>query len=62
MIHIYITKTKIIMKNLKNLNRSALKTIRGGAVPLGCNSWDPRARCCRVWDDGYQDNPTCPTP
>ncbi|WPO81801.1 hypothetical protein SD427_13600 [Chryseobacterium sp. JJR-5R] len=50
------------MKNLRNLNRSALKTIRGGAAPLGCNNWDPRARCCRAWDAEYQNNPTCPTP
>lgn len=50
------------MKNLKKLQKGELKTIRGGAAPLGCNNWDPRARCCRAWDDGYQDSPTCPTP
>ncbi|MFP3592779.1 hypothetical protein SB689_12520 [Chryseobacterium sp. SIMBA_038] len=44
------------------MNKSELKTIKGGSVPLGCISWDPRARCCRSWDDENQNKPTCPTP
>ncbi|WP_156062464.1 bacteriocin-like protein [Chryseobacterium ginsenosidimutans] len=50
------------MKNLKKLKKSELKTIKGGSAPLGCNNWNPAARCCRVWDAEHQDNPTCPTP
>lgn len=51
-----------VMKNLKKLKNSELKTIKGGAVPLGCNNWNPLARCCRVWDSEHESNPTCPTP
>lgn len=51
-----------IMKNLKKLKKSELKTIHGGSAPLGCNNWNPIARCCRVWDSEHSGNPTCPTP
>jgi hypothetical protein len=50
------------MKNLKKLKRTELNTILGGVVPVGCSNWNPRERCCRAWDDGYQDKPTCPAP
>ncbi|MDN3691926.1 hypothetical protein QWZ06_06495 [Chryseobacterium tructae] len=51
------------MKNLKKLRKGELKTIQGGnipVVPIGCNLWDERARCCKEWDWGHSDKPTCP--
>ncbi|MBK1896060.1 bacteriocin-like protein [Chryseobacterium paridis] len=48
------------MKNLRKLNKRELKTIKGGNVPIGCNSWDPRARCCNAWDTDHCQNATCP--
>ncbi|MDR6920659.1 MULTISPECIES: bacteriocin-like protein [Chryseobacterium] len=48
------------MKNLKKLNRGELRTIKGGIIPLGCNRWDGRNRCCREWAPDYCNQPTCP--
>ncbi|REC59870.1 hypothetical protein DRF65_23440 [Chryseobacterium pennae] len=51
-----------IMKNLRKLEKKDLKTIHGGnipVVPIGCNNWDARARCCREWDWEHSNNPTC---
>ncbi|MDQ0782687.1 hypothetical protein QF044_002541 [Chryseobacterium sp. W4I1] len=48
------------MKNLKKFKREELKTIKGGNVPIGCNSWDPKLRCCRAWASDYCSNMTCP--
>jgi len=48
------------MKNLKKLNRGELRTIKGGIIPIGCNSWDGRNRCCREWAPDYCNQPTCP--
>ena len=48
--------------NFKKLNKRELKTIQGGnipVVPIGCNSWDFKARCCRDWDWEHSENPTC---
>lgn len=48
------------MNNLRKLNKKELKTIKGGNVPLGCNSWNPQARCCMEWAPDYCGNRTCP--
>ncbi|MCJ7932777.1 MAG: hypothetical protein MUW56_03870 [Chryseobacterium sp.] len=48
---------------MKKLKKGELKTIKGGnipPVPIGCNSWDFKAGCCREWDSDHWDNPTCP--
>ncbi|WP_160139436.1 hypothetical protein [Chryseobacterium sp. c4a] len=50
------------MKNLRKLEKKILKTINGGnipVVPIGCNIWDSRARCCKEWDWEHSGNPTC---
>ncbi|WP_164465226.1 bacteriocin-like protein [Chryseobacterium lactis] len=49
------------MKNLKKLTSRELKTIKGGIIPIGCNNWDPRKRCCREWDTDHWENPVCPS-
>lgn len=48
------------MKNLKKIRREELKAIKGGRPPLGCNSWNPTAMCCRSWDPDYCGQRTCP--
>ena len=48
-----------IMKNLKKLNKSDLKSINGGRPAIGCRDWDNRSACCREWANGYCGN-TCP--
>lgn len=48
------------MKNLKKIKRGELKTIKGGRPPLGCNSWNPVAMCCRSWAPDYCGQTTCP--
>jgi hypothetical protein len=60
-IDIYCTKQiKIFtMKNMRKLNKSDLRVIKGGIIPIGCNSWDPKVRCCRSWDAEHAGNPTC---
>ncbi|MFC4383640.1 MULTISPECIES: bacteriocin-like protein [Chryseobacterium] len=50
------------MKNLRKLEKRELKNIHGGdipVVPIGCNIWDFRARCCKEWDWEHSGNPTC---
>ncbi|WP_410494440.1 bacteriocin-like protein [Chryseobacterium sp. CH1] len=50
------------MENLRKLEKRELKTINGGnipVVPIGCNIWDARARCCKEWDREYSDRPIC---
>ncbi|WP_343610528.1 hypothetical protein [Chryseobacterium oranimense] len=47
------------MKNMRKLNKSDLRVIKGGIIPIGCNSWDPKVRCCRSWDAEHAGNPTC---
>ncbi|WP_347217109.1 hypothetical protein [Chryseobacterium sp.] len=51
------------MKNLKKLEKRVLKTIKGGGyipdIPIGCNDWDFKGRCCREWDWENQGNKTC---
>lgn len=54
---------KNLKSNMKKLKKQELKTINGGdipVVPIGCNNWDARARCCREWDSDHWDNPICP--
>lgn len=48
------------LTNMKKLKKVELKTIKGGLIPIGCTSWDPRKRCCRSWDDDHMNNPVCP--
>ncbi|MDP9960419.1 hypothetical protein [Chryseobacterium lathyri] len=48
------------MKNMKKLKKAELKVIKGGIVPLGCNNWDTRRRCCTSWDEEHMYNPICP--
>ncbi|WP_165570722.1 hypothetical protein [Chryseobacterium luteum] len=48
------------MKNMKKLKKSELRVIKGGIVPIGCEGWDPKKRCCRVWDEEHSNNPVCP--
>ncbi|HBV14650.1 hypothetical protein [Chryseobacterium carnipullorum] len=50
---------KNLTDNMRKLKKGELKTIKGGIVPIGCNSWDPRKRCCRSWDSEHSSNPTC---
>lgn len=52
---------KKLAENLRKLNKSELKTIKGGAAPIGCDNWNPQARCCRAWDAEHQNNQTCPS-
>lgn len=50
------------MKNLKKLEKRELKNINGGdipAIPIGCDRWDFKARCCKEWDFEHSGNPTC---
>ncbi|SDJ20686.1 bacteriocin-like protein [Chryseobacterium jejuense] len=50
------------MKNLKKLEKKELKAINGGdiiEIPMGCDRWDFRARCCKEWDAAYSGNRTC---
>lgn len=48
------------MKNLKRLQRAQLKTVKGGDIPIGCDTWDGGKRCCREWQAEYCNSPTCP--
>ncbi|WES99868.1 bacteriocin [Chryseobacterium arthrosphaerae] len=53
---------KKLHNSFKKLNKRELKSIQGGnipVVPIGCNSWDFKARCCREWDWEHSENPTC---
>jgi hypothetical protein len=46
---------------MKKLKKAELKVTKGGVVPVGCStSWDPKRRCCRIWDEEYADRPVCP--
>lgn len=48
--------------NMKKLSKSELKAMNGGhppPIPIGCNNWDQKNRCCREWDYDHWDNPTC---
>lgn len=50
------------MKNLRKLEKRELKTINGGnlpVIPIGCNLWDYRGRCCVEWDLEHSGNQTC---
>ncbi|AZA90443.1 hypothetical protein EG343_07330 [Chryseobacterium nakagawai] len=49
-----------VMKNLKKLQRAELKIVKGGDIPIGCDTWDAGKRCCREWQTEYCNSPTCP--
>lgn len=53
---------KNLQNNSKKLSKGELKNINGGntpEIPIGCDRWDFRARCCKEWDWENQGRPTC---